>query len=70
MASMLLLEERQGILSNTLEVNLEEEDLKHYEGITLRSDKELEEPRREGVDAKELDELVKEEKGSTYKEPE
>ena len=70
MASMLLLEERQGSLSNTLEVNLEEEDLKHYEAITLRSDKELEDPRREGVDAKELDELVKEEKGSTYKEPE
>ena len=70
MSSMLLLEERQGSLSNTLEVNLEEEDLKHYEAITLRSDKELKEPRREGVDAKELDELVKEEKGSTYKEPE
>ena len=39
-------------------MNPKEKDIEHYEAVTLCSGKELEDPKKEDVDAKELDELV------------
>ena len=59
----MIFEEQQGSLPNTSKVNLKEEDMEHYEAITLINEKELEEPKRVEADAKELDELVEKENG-------
>ena len=68
--AQIFFEEQQGSLPNTHEVNLGKEHMKYYETITLRSDGELEEPNREELHAKELDELVEEENEPISLEPE
>ena len=42
----LLSEEQQKSLLNTPKVNLKEDDIDHYKAITLRSGKELKEPKK------------------------
>ena len=46
-------------------MNQKEEDMEHFKAITLSSGKEFEEPKREKVDTKQLDELVEKKKGPT-----
>ena len=65
----LLLEEQHVSLPISLEVNLEEEELEHYEAFTLSIANEVGEQHREEVDAKKPHVIVKEEKESTSPEP-
>ena len=65
-----LLEEQQASLPIPLEVNLEEEELEHYEAFTLSIANEVGEQHREDMDAKKLHVIVEEEKELTSLEPE
>ena len=51
-------------------MNLEEEELEHYEVFTLSISNEVGEPHREKVDAKKPHVIVEEENESTSPEPE
>ena len=66
----LLLEKQQASLLIPLEVNLEEEELEHYEAFTLRIANEVGEQHREEMDAKKPHVIVEEEKESTSPKPE
>ena len=67
MAKFLL--EEQHVTPIPLKVNLEEEELEHYEAFTLSIANEVGEQHREEVDAKKPHVIVKEEKESTSPEP-
>ena len=65
----LLLEEQHVSLPIPLEVNLEEEELEHYEDFTLSISNEVGEQHGEKVDAKKPHVIVEEEKELTSPEP-
>ena len=64
-----LLEEQHVSLPIPLEVNLEEEELEHYEAFTLSISNEVGEQHGEEVDAKKPHVIVEEEKELTSLEP-
>ena len=61
----MLLGMQHNSLPNTSKVNSSKEGKENYELITMSSEKELEEPEREELNSKKLDELVEKEKIST-----